>query len=84
MEREVAPLDESERREHNKRIEEFREARKSYWSRVRLWEEKAKKEKQRREFEANREGAVERIRREVKHAFDPERASGPKRMSILP
>ena len=84
VKREVAPLDASEKQEHNKRVEEFREARKSYWSHVRLWEEKAKKEKQRREFEANREGTVERMRREVKHAFDSERVSGHKRMSILP
>ena len=36
MEREGAPLDESERREHDKRVEEYREARKPYWRRVRL------------------------------------------------
>ncbi len=84
VEREVAPVESREKQEHEKRLEEYRGARKPYWDRVRLYEEEVAKEERKRELEANRQGTVERMRREVKHALDPERASGHKRMSILP
>ena len=65
VEQEVAPVEESERREQEQRLAEYREARTPYLDRLRLWEAE---EARRREAEANRDEIVRRMYRKVKRA----------------
>jgi hypothetical protein len=93
VERKIPPLEKIERerrKEHGRLCREFEEAWADHKRRVRLWEDRAAQERKRLEAEANRERAMERIRREVKRAFDPQRNSdpqrglGPNRITTLP
>lgn len=70
VEREVAPVERREQQEHDKRIEEYWEARQPYRDRVRFWEDEVAKEERKRELEAERERTVERMYRKVKRAFE--------------
>jgi hypothetical protein len=84
VEQEVAPIERREEEEHDKRVAEYREAHEPYLRRFRLWRAEVEKVEKRREAEAKRDAAVQRAYRKVERAFDPKRASGSRRMSILP
>lgn len=93
VERQIPLLEEAEkerRREHEKRRREYDEAWIAYKRCVRAWEAQEAQERKRLEAEAKRDRLVERTRRKVKRAFDPQHATdplrgfGPERISTLP
>lgn len=63
---EVAPVEEREQREHDKRIEEYRVARQPYLDRLRRWRDEVAEEARKRELEAAREREVRRAYRRVR------------------
>jgi hypothetical protein len=84
VEQKIAPVEKREMQEHNKRLKEYGEAHRPHISRVRLWRAEVEKIEEQREAEAKRDEMVRRAYQKVKRAFDPKRASGPKRMGTLP
>lgn len=83
VEREVGLLDDSEKREYNQRLKEYRQAREAHIGRVRSWRAAVDKEQKRRQREANRERLVTQAYREIKRAFRPE-PTGRVQWEILP
>jgi hypothetical protein len=78
VEQEIAPIEEWERREkqeYEKRLREYREARKPYQRRLELWEAEAEKREKSRVAEAKQAEAVERMYRRVESVFKDRRVS---------
>ncbi len=71
--------EEARRWEQQGRWQEYDEARKAHVRRVRAWDARAERERERLEVEAAREKAVERLRRKVEQAFHPQHAPEPRR-----
>jgi hypothetical protein len=83
VQREVAPVDNSEKQAYNKRLADYRLARDAHIRHVRSWRAKVEKENKRQQREANRERAVTKAYREVKRVFRPE-PTGCVQWEILP
>lgn len=83
-EQEIAPVEEQEGQEYNKRLRKYEEAHDPHMDRVRLWSAEVDGISERRRDEAKRDAIVERARRKVKRAFGSKRASDPNSISTLP
>ena len=80
-ERELLPVEQAEKRRHDKLVAEYEQARKPYREDYQRW---AAAKSRRQETEANREAISRRLNGEVKRAFDPSLGSGPRRIGTLP
>jgi hypothetical protein len=84
VEDKIAPLEEREEQDYEKRLREYEGARQPYRRRVRLWEAERQKAEKRQEAEATRDEIVRRMYRKATRAVEPERPSGPKHVIDFP
>ena len=80
-ERELDPVERSERGRHAKLLAEYEQARQPYRDSYQRW---AAEKSRRQEAEVRREATVRRLYREVSSAFDPAHGVGPRRIGTLP
>jgi hypothetical protein len=78
VEQKIAPVEEREERDYEKRLREYEEAREPYRRLLRLWEAERQNAEKRRETDANRDEIVRRTYRKVKRAAEPEHPYGSK------
>jgi hypothetical protein len=84
VEREIAHIEGREKQDYKRQLREYEKAREPFLRRERLRREEVARTGNKREAEATRERAVERIRQKVKHAVDSQRASGPQPTGHVP
>lgn len=76
IEKEISPIEESEKKDHESQLNAFRKAHEPYKRRLQLWRDEVEKVNKRRENEAERDKMVQRARQKVDSHFSPRRASG--------